>query len=243
MPLLRQRALGPTRYRSPANIESEITYLKESFGVRGLAVKDDNGIPLDKRVAAPYLETLARCGIKWRGQSRGNGIGEDMVRLAQQSGCTDLGIGIESVSQKVLDAINKKLDLDEAQKYIELLHKYGIGARVHLIVGLPGEPDDIVEQTIAFIRSARPSSVLLSLFCPIPGSYISQHPEAFGMQLLVKDLADLRSVFARFDPDEEPYALFRYDDVTPQGKGMPVSTIIENYMAIQAYCRENNLVF
>ncbi|MHC4494898.1 MAG: B12-binding domain-containing radical SAM protein [Planctomycetota bacterium] len=234
---------GPTRFRAPELIEAEIEYLKKEYKVEALALKDDNAIPLNEKIARPFLEAIGRTGLKWRGQSRANGISEEMVRFAAEAGCTDIGIGIESVCPQTLKIINKKIELEKAKQYIRTLRKYGIGARLHLIFGLPGEPDDIVYRTLEFIDEAEPKSVLLNLFCPLPGSDIAQNPESFGIRHVSPDWHDYRNLYARFDREEQPQMWFEYEETTPWGESMSNERIIGNYSELQTILRERNLNF
>jgi radical SAM superfamily enzyme YgiQ (UPF0313 family) len=227
------------RQRAPHLVAEEINYLKKEYGVQALALKDDNGIPLNRKIAQPFLESLASCNIKWRGQSRANGIKEDMVKLAAESGCTDLAIGIESADLNVLRTIDKKLDLDEAKRYIEMLRKHGIGPRLLLVAGLPGEGPDIVEKTLRFIEEANPASVVLCLLCPVPGSRITSHPEQFHMKIKPHTWTQIRMNFARFDATEKPRLLFEYD----KGMGLSNETILANYEYMQYVLREKKLNF
>jgi len=235
--------LGPTRYRAPELVEQEIEYLKMEYGVKAIALKDDNAIPLAKKFAKPFLSAIGRTGVKWRGQSRANGVSEELVKLAAEAGCTDIGIGIESVCTKVLEIINKRIDLEQAKEYIKILQHYRIGVRLHLILGLPGEPEDIVSRTLEFINETEPASVLLSLFTPVPGSVIANSPKKFGIRNVNPNWHEHRVVFGRFDEQEIPQTLFEYDDVTPWGKAMSRERILNNYRELQAILRERNLNF
>ncbi|MCK4364489.1 MAG: B12-binding domain-containing radical SAM protein [Thermoplasmatales archaeon] len=234
---------GPVRYRAPNLVKEEIEYLKKEYEIEALAIKDDNCIPFNKRFAKPFLEAIGQTKIKWRGQTRANGVPSDMVKLAKKAGCTDLAIGIESASPKVLKIINKQIDLDKAKDYIQFLNKTGIGVRVHFILGLPGEPDDIVKQTLNFINKANPGSVLLSLFCPMPGSEIFEDPKRFSVNLHTKNWDAYRNVFGRFDENEHPSPVFNYDEVTPFGRGMKNEEIIQNYEELQIILRDRGLNF
>lgn len=236
--------LGPVRYRSPKLIVDEIEYLKRKYGVQALAIKDDNSIPLTKKAAIPFLEAIAKTDIFWRGQSRANGIDEDTVILAKQSGCTDIAIGVESASQAVLNLINKRIDLDKARDYIGLLHRHGIGVRLHFILGLPGEDESIAEKTIAFINDTSPRSVLLSLLVPRPGSEFYENPRKFGMNLYSGVGFDkYQSAFGRFEGSEKPHLVFEYDRDTPWGRAMAPDQISNIYMKLQTVLRERKLNF
>lgn len=234
---------GPVRFRSPQLIVEEIEYLKREYQIEALAFRDDNSIPVNQRVARPLLEAIGRTGIKWRGQSRANGVHPDMVKLAKEAGCTDIAIGIESACQEVLKLTNKHIDLDQAKDYIRLLKEAGIGVRLNLILGLPGEPDDIVERTLAFIDETEPTSVVLAYLCPMPGSELFEHPERFGIHINTYDWQKYNVVAGRYGEDELPNFVFEYSEVTPWGKGMSKERIFQNYVKLQGVLRDRGLNF
>lgn len=232
------------RFRAPELIVEEIEYLKKEYGIQALAIKDDNIISWDYDTSKKTLLAIRQTNVKWRGNCRANNIPDDIVALAKESGCVDLAIGIESVSQNVLNNINKKLDLDKAKEFLKILKKNEIGARINLILGLPGEPKDIAKKIIEFIKEMEPSSVLLTLLTPVPGSEIFKNPKKFGIKLDPDiPFEKLFPVFGRFNEEEKPYMVFEYDKVTPFGESMTNEEIINNYMEIQSYLRENKLNF
>ncbi|MFC1760938.1 B12-binding domain-containing radical SAM protein [Planctomycetota bacterium] len=233
----------PVMFRTPQQITEEIEYLKREYNIGGLAIKDDNAIPVNRKVAIPLLEAIGETNVKWRGQSRANGIGPDIVKLAKESGCVDIAIGLESVSPQVLKIINKKIKLSEAKTYIRYLKEASIGVRLNLILGLPGEPDDIKKQTLDFIDEVQPSSVLLCLFCPVPGSEMFENPDKFGIQLKDGGWDQYRNTFGRFEEDEQPNFIYSYKEETPWGKGVSNERNYEIYMELQAVIRERKLNF
>jgi len=234
---------GPIRYRLPKLVEEEIKYLKRAYGVEALVLRDDNAIPVNKKIAEPFLKAIGRAKVKWRGQSRANGITEDMVKLAAKTGCLDIAMGIESPVPKVLEITDKKIDLDEAKKYIKTLKKYGINVKLLLMLGLPGEPNDIVSRMLDFIDETQPRSVGLALFCPFPGSEITNNYKKYGIKYINPNLHEYRILYGRFDKDEKPRLMFEYNKVTPWGKGMSSAQIIDNYTKLQAILRKRNLNF
>lgn len=175
---------GPIRFRSPELVTEEIEYLKREYGIKSLMIRDDNAIPLNQNDARRHLNAIKKTDIKWRGLVRANAVNPNMIELIRDSGCTDLGIGIESISPRVLKLINKGIDLDRSAKFIQLLGNVGIGVRLNLIMGLPGENDDVVKQTLKFIDETNPRSVMLSILCPMPGSEMFDNPDKFGKSIL-----------------------------------------------------------
>ncbi|GAI35074.1 unnamed protein product, partial [marine sediment metagenome] len=155
--------------RSPESIEEEIKYLKDEYNVQAINLKDEICIPISREVAIPFLETIGRSDITWRGQTTIAGITEEKLALAKESGCVELAVGVESVSQQVLDIINKKITVKRVRDFIKLCKKHDIKVKMCLIFGLPGEPENIVEMTRTFVEETRPDYVSLSGLDPIPG--------------------------------------------------------------------------
>lgn len=232
------------RFRRPELITEEIEYLKKDYGIRGLVIKDDNILSPNYEVSKKTLLAIGATNVKWRGNSRANNIPRDIVKLAKESGCIDLAIGIESVSQAVLNNINKRLNLEKAKEFLKFLKQEDVGIRLNLIIGLHGEPKDIVQRTIAFVKEVQPSSVLLSILTPVPGSLIFKDPKRFGIKFDPSTPFDkLFSIFGRFDENERLDMAFEYEKITPFGESMTNDEIINNYNKIQSYLRENKLTF
>lgn len=232
------------RLRTPELIVEEIEYLKRDYGVQALAMKDDTIISFHQETARKTLKAIQTTGIIWRGNSRASGYSKEILKLAKESGCVDLAVGVESVSQEALSNINKKLDLKKAKEFLKWMNEVGIGIRLNLIIGLPGEPKDIVKKSIEFIKEIQPSSVLLSILTPVPGSKMFQHPEKFGIKMYPNvSFSQLFGLAGRFDDSEKPSMVFEYEPHTPFGESMPNEEIINNYIELQAYLRENSLTF
>ncbi len=234
---------GKTRFRSPEWMDKEIDYLKREYDIKALVIKDDNAIPPQKKITFPYLEAIAKHNLKWRGQSRANGITEDMVKLAAESGCTDIAIGVESPNQKVLDIINKHEDINKTKEYIKLLKKYNIGVRLLLIMGLPGETETIKKEFIDFVDETQPTSLVLALFSPYPGSDMATNPDKYGIHLLKHEYKQLRNYFGRLDPNERPQMFYEYKEATPWGNPLSNEQILQNYWELQNVFREKGLNF
>lgn len=235
---------GATRVRSPEWIKKEIEYLKKEYRIHALLLKDDQGIHTNRKVARGMLEAIGQTNILWRGQSRANGVHPETVHLAKETGCVEVAVAIESVSQRALDIMNKNIDLVKAKEYFKVLRQEDLDIKLLLILGLPGEPKDIAQQTINFIEEVQPSNVSLSILCPIPGSEIWNNPQRFGMKIN-PDVPFEKYLFAfgRFDEDEKTPHFFEYEKITPFGEGMSMKEIIANHETVQTYLRERKINF
>ena len=79
-------------------------------------------------------------------------------------------MGVESGSQKVLDAMDKGLSLSRIVAARERLGAAGIRACYFLQFGDPGETWKEIQQTIDFVRSTRPHDIGVSISYPLPGT-------------------------------------------------------------------------
>jgi radical SAM superfamily enzyme YgiQ (UPF0313 family) len=238
MPKMRTNA--GIRYRAPELVEAEIQYLKRDYGIEGINLLDEIGIPLKNDEAVSFLEAIGRADIVWRGQCRIDGITPELAKLARQSGCVALGLGVESVSQRALDIINKRINIERAKETIRLLKENDIEVRVYMIFGLPGEPPDIVDKTWEFIEETEPDVVILSLFTVRPGTEVFRNPKKFGIKRINTDWRKTMHMYGRYE-NEIPTLTFEYEKQTPWGEGLSNERITENYVEFQTRLRGHGL--
>jgi anaerobic magnesium-protoporphyrin IX monomethyl ester cyclase len=162
------------RLRSPANVADEIEYLIEKFSVGEFHIIDDN-FAASRNHAAGFCEEILqrRLDIVWKFPPgiRADSVDEELVALFKRAGCYEVGFGIESGNQKVLDGLNKQQDLSKIKDKINLFHKYGIGVYGFFILGLPGDNRESVKDTIRFMKKGF-DHVSISFCIPYPGSEI-----------------------------------------------------------------------
>lgn len=228
------------RYRKPELVEAEIEYLKRDYNIEGISLLDEIGIPLNRKQAIPYLEAIGRTGIVWRGQCRVDGITPEIAKLAKESGCVTMCLGVESVSQRSLDIINKKINIEQVKKTISILKQNEIETRIYMIIGLPGEPDDIVKQTWDFIQETDPDLVYLSLLTLRPGTEMFDNHKKFGIKEVSDDWTRTMHMYGRYE-NERPVLTFKYDEQLPWGKGFTNEEIINNYLELQEKLKDYQL--
>jgi radical SAM superfamily enzyme YgiQ (UPF0313 family) len=228
------------RYKHPQLVKAEIEYLQRDYGMQGINILDEIGIPVRDKLALPYLEAIGQTGITWRGQCRVDTITPEIARAASASGCVAMGLGVESVSQRSLDIVNKKTDLSRARRTISLLKENGIETRIYMIIGLPGESENIVEATWSFIQETAPDLVVLSLFTVRPGTEVYEHPERFGIASIGTDWKKTMHMFGRYD-NETPTLTFEYARQTAWGASFTPKQIVDHYLELQTRLRECGL--
>ena len=124
------------------------------------------------------LEMVFRC---W---TRADYVQEDTLKMMAASGCKEISFGIESGSQKLLDAMNKGTTVEQNKNALKWAKAAGIKTKAFLMIGIPGETEETVEETKRLIDETDPDEFILSTFTPIVGSYVWRHPEQFGINNL-----------------------------------------------------------
>ena len=232
------------QYRSLESFEEEINYLKETYRIEALSLRDEICIPLSRRQAVPFLDTMKRSGLLWRGQQviRSD---KEMVALAADSGCVELAFGVESVSQQVLDINCAKKDqtVEGIKEMIKFCKAHGIRVKVCLVMGMPGEPPDIVELTRRFLDETRPDYVNLSAMCPFPGSPVAKNPAYYGIKFLDKNWSHYAHLLYRYSDEEGVEGLpFEYEPTNRWGKTFSRAEILQNVKEIQRFAREHGMI-
>lgn len=233
IPQMRQYGPG-IRFRDPSLVKEEINYLKSEYSIETINILDEIGVPLKREQAVSHLEAIASTGILWKGQCRVDGITSELAKLIKKSGCLSMGMGVESVSQPSLDIIRKKINPEKAKQAIKTLENDGIETRIYMILGLPGEPEDIVEKSWQFIQETNPASVYLSILTVRPGTELFNNPEKFGIKKdsISKNWDEGMHMFGRYEK-ELPTLTFEYENKTPFGKGLSQERLVNNYLELQ----------
>jgi radical SAM superfamily enzyme YgiQ (UPF0313 family) len=239
MPMIKKHAPG-LRYRKPKLIAQEIEYLKKNYAIQGISLLDEIGIPPNAKEAKAHLEAIGRTGIVWKAQCRADGITAPLAKLAKKAGCITMCLGAESVWQKSLDLINKRINIERTRESIKILKDQGIECRLYMIIGLPGEPADIVERTWSFIKETSPDLVYLSLLTIRPGTVIAENYRKFGIKSITTDWSKTMHMHGRYS-NEVPTLTFEYEPNASWGKSFTGSQIVANYLELQARLKKHGL--
>ena len=104
-----------------------------------------------------------QCAVPFKIQSRADLMSEETVASLKRAGCAEVWMGVESGSQRVLDAMDKGLRVAEVEAARARLGDAGIRACYFLQFGYPGEQWEDIQQTIALVRSTRPDDIGVSV--------------------------------------------------------------------------------
>lgn len=115
---------------------------------------------------ADQLETL---GVKlpYKCQNRADLISEEQARELARSGCQEVWLGVESGSQKILDAMDKEQTIEDIRLATRRLKQNHIQVGYFLQYGYMGEEIKDIRKTLQFIRESKPDHIGISVSYPL----------------------------------------------------------------------------
>jgi anaerobic magnesium-protoporphyrin IX monomethyl ester cyclase len=190
--------------RSPEDVALEMLRLKREISPDHLWFTDDI-LGLDVDWICAFADEVERNGarIPFTMQSRVNLMNERSVSALAKAGAREVWLGIESGSQKILDAMDKGTTVAAGRSATRLLRAQGVKACWFIQLGYPSESWDDLILTRDLIRDARPDEIGVSVAYPLPGTLFYDRVRAqLGRQRNWKDTGDLAMLFqGTFDSD------------------------------------------
>ncbi len=116
--------------------------------------------------------------FQWTCETRADALDDELIDLMAQAKCKTIMLGLESGSQEVLDRNERKMNIDVFREAYQLIKGHGIGVRVSVVFGLPGETKDTVEETLRILRAIQPNVTFMNLATAYPGCALEGHKVA-----------------------------------------------------------------
>jgi radical SAM superfamily enzyme YgiQ (UPF0313 family) len=168
----------------------------------------------------PYAKQLFRA-IKpyhkwWSSQASIHaGRDDEFLTLAAESGCKQLFLGLESVSQQSMSSVSKGFNrVAEYYEIIDRIHSHGISVQAGIVFGFDHDTPEIFQATVEFLEKAGVQNATFNILTPYPGTPLFRRMEAEG-RILTRDWRKYNSredvVFQpKLMSAEELLAGFRY---------------------------------
>ncbi len=157
--------------RGPEAVADELAALKHTYGAGHIWFTDDI-FGLKPGWLGRFADAVeARDAIlPYMIQARADLVDEAFARDLSRSGCRTVWMGVESGAQKVLDAMDKDLRLEDVDRAVANLRAAGIEIGFFLQFGYPGEGGQEIAETWALIARHRPDQIGISVAYPLPGT-------------------------------------------------------------------------
>lgn len=159
-----------------------------AHGIRDVRFMDDTfGIDMDRTAAV--CERIAGLGVRWGCVMRVDQVSYPLLAAMKAAGCVEVGFGIESFDQTVLDALRKQTTVAQNVAAVHMSHEAGLAVHLFMMISTPGETTTTVKANITALEQLgdRFSRMLLSTLMPYPGSAIYRDPARFGALLIEPD--------------------------------------------------------
>jgi radical SAM superfamily enzyme YgiQ (UPF0313 family) len=178
---------GFWRGRSPENVVEEIRLLHDKFGIRNIEFVDDT-FTLDQKRAEKICDEIVRGGldISWGASSRVDTLSRRLIEKMKKAGCWILFLGIESGCQRILDAVGKRITIEQARKAVKIVKEAGIQVLGSFIIGFLQDTIETINETIRFAKTLNLDYAEFSILTPYPGTLIYEHAKKNDL-LLTED--------------------------------------------------------
>lgn len=170
------------REKSPERVVDEMFRMLE-LGFEDIHIKDNNftaDIERAKKVCRLLIER--KFPAPWALPTGVNVHDVDMefFRLAKEAGCYQVAFGIESAVPEVLLRVAKKQDADLMRKAVNMAHEAGIETVGFFMIGLPGDTEETIEETMRFACSIPLTYAKASMTLPFPSSALFRQIDREG---------------------------------------------------------------
>ncbi len=174
------------RRRSPKVVVDELVHIKTCYNPETLWFVDDVFTVSHKWLAAFAQEVNERNAIiPFECITRADRMDESVIDLLKKAGCFRIWIGAESGSQKIIDAMDRRVDVHQVRSMIQLTRKKGIEAGTFIMLGYPGETEEDIEETIHHLKTSNPDHFTITIAYPIKGTGLYEQVDA--LQTTVND--------------------------------------------------------
>ncbi len=174
------------RKRSPENIFKEILYRLKEYPMLKQFELCDSAFNQDINLVSKLCDLIIAEGL----QVRFSGLSQirpemdfGLLKKMRKAGFILCNYGVESGSQKVLQAMGKRYSPEEAERVIKDTHNAGIDVVLNFVIGFPGETEGDFYGTLKFIERIKDfvSNIAPGHECDIEHSNIRAYPEKFGV--------------------------------------------------------------
>ncbi|MBJ7549139.1 B12-binding domain-containing radical SAM protein [Marinomonas ostreistagni] len=204
------------RRRSPQSLADEIEFLV-SKGANNFHFNDSDlsGDPMAVRELCEEIIRRGITGITMAGQLRvQKGYTPDYFEVLRKAGFNYLRYGIDGWSKNTLKLHKKGYTAKHIAEVIEMTKAAGILVAINLVIGIPHETEEDIDETIDNIRlnAANIDTIEnINTLMLIAGSVYWEKPEELGMRFN-EDLNDLYRQFPKYIPYKYWHSVDPYID-------------------------------
>ncbi|MFY8109731.1 MAG: B12-binding domain-containing radical SAM protein, partial [Bacteroidia bacterium] len=159
------------RRRSAKHVVDELEWIQNNYQVDTVWFVDDVFTVSHKWLKEFRLELESRnLSIAYECITRADRMNAEVIDELKASGCFRVWIGAESGSQKVIDLMDRRVDVLQVREMIREAQAKGIQAGTFIMVGYPGETEEDIFETIKHLKDSDPDIFTITVAYPIKGT-------------------------------------------------------------------------
>ncbi|MEC7640652.1 MAG: radical SAM protein [Nitrospinota bacterium] len=165
------------QYRSPEVVLDEMEHLIQKYGVQEFQILDDVfnvNMKRCKQILSMMAERKLNVKVCFPNGVRADFFDNEMIQIMRAAGVYRLALGIESGSERILEMIDKKLDIGIIDNVVRDLAKSDISVHGFFMLGFPGETREEMDETIRFACNLDLATANFSLVTPNPGTKLRE---------------------------------------------------------------------
>ena len=145
--------------------------LKDNYNPDAIWFVDDVFTISHKWLTAFHEEVVKqKAQIRFECITRAERLNDEILRLLKEAGCFRIWIGAESGSQKIIDLMDRRVDVNHVKKVIQDTNALGIETGTFIMLGYPGETEEDIIETIDYLKEANPTHYTITIAYPIKGT-------------------------------------------------------------------------
>lgn len=159
------------RRRSPKLVVEELAILSETYQPDTFWFVDDV-FTVSHKWMKGFAEAIKEKGLKIQFEciTRAERMNDDIIRILKETGCIRVWIGAESGSQKIIDAMDRRVDVNVVRDQLIATRVAGIETGTFIMVGYPGETYHDIMLTAKYLEDALPNQFTITKSYPIKGT-------------------------------------------------------------------------
>lgn len=179
------RASEVGKISPPKRVVDALEVAVHEFGVREFLFLNSE-LNFGRTYVHRFCEEIRKrkLDIRWTDSCEFRGLDRDTLAVMRDAGCVALWFGLESVSERLLKYIQKRVAVERAVEMLAHADRLGIYSCLNFICGLPSETDCDVEKTETFLRDHHEliDATMVNIFY-LQGGPFADTPEKFGLSL------------------------------------------------------------
>lgn len=233
------------RYRTPSKVVEEVKWLHEQYGISAIYFQDDT-FNLNRKWIDEILNLIIDNKLNEKisfispFRANKNLVDKELLQLAKDAGFEQILFGVESGNQEMLNRMKKGLNISDIKRAFKLTNEIGLKPFAFLMIGLPGENENTIRDTLNLRRELKSSSGF-SLAIPFPNTEFEEIVKEKG-HLLSNNYDEYCSGGSYIRTDELNrkqlelyYAIITFSNNHDWILKLPIHTISKNKFIYEVY--------